>query len=79
MDKFNVRLPLALSVVELILHDTKDSIQAFDRFQNKFTGNANKMRKFLKNSYLCHDFPEKWFCFSRLTFPLKSLEPIFDH
>ena len=37
----------------------QDSIEAFDRLQNKFLGNFNMERKPLKSFKVCLAFPDK--------------------
>ena len=60
-------------ILELIFHETEDSIEAFDRLQIKFLGNSNIGRKFLKSSELFLAFPTKWICIRQPNLHCKAL------
>ena len=51
---FSCRVPKFIS--------TEESIYAFGRIENKFTGNSNIKKFFLVSFKVSLTFPEKWFC-----------------
>ena len=63
---------------EAIFLGANDSIEAFDRLQNKSIGNSNIRRKLLESLTVCLTFPEKWISIPRPNLALQSLEPIFN-
>ena len=68
---------LAFSGLEPIFHSSKDSIQTYDRLQNKFIANSDIRIRFLESFNIYFVFPEKWFCIRQPNLAFRNLEPIF--
>ena len=61
------RANLTLQTPKPICNHTENSIEAFDRVQNKFIGNSNVERKLLRSSKACVPSSQKWFWIRRPT------------
>ena len=61
------RANLTLQTPKPIFNHTENSIEAFDRVQDKFIGNSNVGRKLLRSSKACVASSQKWFWIRRPT------------
>ena len=74
LSKFDILKPCAP-----VFNCSEQSIQTFGKFQSKFIGNCNILRKFFQSFKVCLAFPENPFCIRRPNFAFLSLAPISHH